>query len=580
MPLPLSRRRFLQWLAAGPGLAPALAPAWVEALPPPRDPASLAPAFTLISPAASGIHWRHTAGISAHKFEPETNGPGCAFVDYDNDGWPDIYLVNSGPCSFYRPARPLRNALYHNNRDGTFTDVTARAGVAGGGYGMGVAVGDYDGDGFPDLYVTQVGRAILYHNNGNGTFTDVTQRAGVAAPGWSTSAVWFDYDQDGRLDLFVCQFARFGPEQQTIACGNAEAGRLYCRPNVYPAAPCWLFHNNGDGTFTDVSRPSGIAAVPGKAWGVVAADVDGDGWLDLFVANDTVRNFLFLTRAAPSGGRRFVEAGALAGVGYSAFGLARSGMGVDAADYNQDGRVDLFVANLDHENFSLYRNDGGDVFTDVAPSDGIATATFLLSGWGAKFLDYDNDGVLDLLLVNGHPETSVAKIDPGVTYREPMLLLRGSAAAGHPFTSLGAAAGPAFGRRYAARGLALGDYDNDGAVDALVAVNNGPPLLLRNQAARGHHWLGLRLHGPKGNPDAIGAKVTVRAGAWRFHRYQVGGGSFMSSCDPRILLGLGSRAHVEELEIRWPGPRGPVQRLVHPPVDRYITVTHGEPGWR
>jgi hypothetical protein len=574
---PFNRRTFLQWLVAAPALTQPLAAARAFASPPAAAPPG---AFATVPAAASGIHWRHVAGLSPQKFEPETNGPGCAFVDYDNDGWPDIYLVNSGPCSFYQPPHPLRNALYHNNRDGTFTDVTARAGVGGGGYGMGVAVGDYDGDGYPDLYVTQVGRAILYHNNGDGTFSDVTARAGVAAPGWTTSAVWFDYDQDGKLDLFVGQFALFGPEQRKIRCGNAEVGRLYCRPSVYPPAPSWLFHNNGDGTFTDVSRESGIAAVPGKAWGVVAADVDGDGWLDLFVANDTVRNFLFLNRPAPGGGRRFVEAGALAGVGYSAFGLARSGMGVDAADYNQDGKIDLCVGNLDHENFSLYRNDGGNVFTDVAPTDGLATATFLISTWGAKFLDFDNDGVLDLLLANGHPETSIAKIDPGVTYREPMQLFRGSAAAGHPFHDMGAAAGPAFTQRYAARGLALGDYDNDGAVDALVAVNNAAPLLLRNQAARGRHWLGLRLRGPQGNPDALGAKVTVAGGAWRLHRFQVGGGSFMSSCDPRMVLGLGPRAELDWLEIRWPGPHGAVQRIARPPVDRYITLTHGQPGWK
>lgn len=558
-------------MAAAPGIA-ALRPG--GAIPAP-------PAFASVAPAVSGIHWRHVAGLSARKFEPETNGPGCAFVDYDNDGWPDIYLVNSGACSFYQPPQPLRNALYHNNRDGTFSDVTERAGVAGSGYGMGVAAGDYDGDGHTDLYVTGVERAILYHNNGDGTFSDVTARAGVAAPGWTTSAVWFDYDQDGRLDLFVCQFALFGPRQQEITCGNAAVGRLYCRPSVYPAAPSWLFHNNGDGTFTDVSRESGIASVPGKAWGVVAADVDGDGWLDLFVSNDTVRNFLFLNRPAPGGGRRFIESGALAGVGYSQFGLARSGMGVDAADYNQDGRMDLFVSNLDHEYFSLYRNEGGEVFTDVAASDGIASATFLLSGWGVKFLDYDNDGELDLLLANGHPETSVAKIDPGVTYQEPLLLLRQQDRPGgqRQFTNLGAAAGPVFTGRFAARGLALGDYDNDGAVDALIAVNNAAPLLLRNQAARGRHWLGLRLAGPRGNPDAVGARVTVWAGAWRMHRDQVGGGSFMSSCDPRILLGLGHRDAVDWLEVRWPGPRGAVQRIPRPPVDRYITVRHGRPGW-
>src|SRR5271157_5238449 len=288
-------------------------------------------AFTEIPPSSSGITWVHDAGKSAHKYLPESNGAGCAFLDYDNDGWMDIYLVNSGQCDFFTPPKPLRNALYRNNRDGSFTDVTEKAGVAGGGFGQGVAVGDYDRDGFPDIYVTQYGRSILYHNNGDGTFTDVTEKAGVAAPGWASSAVWFDYDNDGLPDLFVCHFVDFSKEKNK-PCGVHEDGKHhYCIPQLYQPMPSWLFHNNGDGTFTDVSKSSGIAAHLGKAWGVVASDINNDGWMDLFVTNDTTANFLFVN----NGNGKFTETGTEAGVAYSANGRPRSGMGVDAADFNE-----------------------------------------------------------------------------------------------------------------------------------------------------------------------------------------------------------------------------------------------------
>jgi len=528
------------------------------------------PDFDEISPSISGISWVHTAGLSSAMHLPETDGAGCAFLDYDNDGWMDIYLVNSGKCDFYTPPHPLRNALYRNNRDGTFTDVTEKAGVTGNAYGMGVAVGDYDNDGFPDLYVTQYAQGILYHNNGDGTFTDVTAKAGVATPGWSTSAVWFDYDNDGRLDLFVLQFAKL---DESIWCGNKLTGeRWYCRPTVYQPMPCWLFHNNGDGTFTDVSKRSGIAQFPAKGWGVVAADINNDGWMDLFIGNDTVPNFLFVNR----GKGRFEEIGALAAVGYNPFGLARSGMGVDACDYDQDGWIDLFVANIDHEMFSLYHNNRDETFTDVAPGLGIASATTLLSGMGQKFFDYDNDGNMDLLLCNGHPELNVAKMVPGVTYAEPMLLYRNT---GRGFENVSKNSGPIFSKLIAGRGLAIGDFNNDGSVDALVSVNDGAPILLRNNAGRRNHWLGLRLVGRKCNRDAVGAKVTYRAGDLERHQFKVGGGSYLSYHDPRMVLGLGQRAKLDWLEVKWPQPSGSSERFKDLPVDRYITIVEGEGKW-
>jgi len=528
--------------------------------------------FEQIPAAQSGIHWGHAAGISPEMYLPETVGAGCAFLDYDNDGWMDIYLVNSGPCDFYQPASPLRNALYRNNRDGTFTDVTEKARVAGNAYGMGVAVGDYNRDGLPDLYVTQYPRSILYRNNGDGTFTDVTAAAGVAATGWATSAVWFDYDNDGRLDLFVCRFADFDKAKNVYCGGHGPGERYYCKPNVYKPMPSWLFHNNGDGTFTDVSKESGIAASLGKAWGVVAADVDNDGWLDLFAGNDTAPNQLFFNKRG-----RFEEGGLLAGVAYNPFGAARSGMGVDAADYNQDGWLDLFVANVDHEAYSLYRNGKDGTFEDDAVPAGIGRATQLMSGWGLKFFDYNNDGDLDLLLVNGHPDTTIHAHHPEVEYREPLLLFEGD---GKSWKNVGAACGPAFSMPIAGRGLALGDFDNDGAVDALVSVNDGPPLLLRNHAARGNHWLGVKLIGTKSNIDAVGASIVYQAGDLRRRRTKVGGGSYLSSQDPRMVLGLGGRAKIDWLEVHWPQPGGSTQRFTELPIDRYITVVEGEVHWR
>lgn len=557
----VSRRNFLSGLTA-------------SALLLPRFPAVVCPdappyPFEEVPAEKSGIHWRHTSGKSPEKYLPETTGAGCAFLDFDNDGWMDIYLVNSGPCDFFIPDRPMRNALYHNNRDGTFTDVTDRAGVPGNAYGMGVAAGDYDGDGFPDLYVTQYARSILYHNNGDGTFTDVTAKAGVEAPGWGTSAVWFDYDNDGKLDLFVCRFVEFNKSKNKF-CGNLQTReRWYCIPSVYDPAPCWLFHNNGDGTFTDVSKESGIGGSLAKAWGVVAADVNDDGRMDLFVGNDTVPNFLFINQ----GNGKFEENGLLAGVGYSAYGRSRSGMGVDAADYDQDGWMDLFVANVDHEMYSLYHNNKDGTFTDMAQATGIASTTRMMSGWGLKFFDYDNDGELDLLLCDGHPDDRIDGRVFGVKYLEPMLLFRNT---GKNFENVSAQSGPIFSRPIAGRGLALGDFNNDGAVDVLVAVNNDAPILLRNNAGRENHWLGVKLVGKKANRDAVGAKIVYKSGELQRTREKVGGGSYLSSHDPRVVLGIGARTSMDWIEIRWPLPSARVDRFENPPIDRYITIVEGE----
>ena len=549
-------------------LSGAFCPALISSL---SASSSISPnAFQEVPPAKSGINWVHTAGKSPQKYLPETSGAGCAFLDYDNDGWMDIYLVNSGPSEFYNPPRPLGNALYHNNRDGTFTDVTEKAGVAGGGYGMGCAVGDYDGDGFSDLYVTQVGRSILYRNNGDGTFTDVTAKAGVAAPGWNSSAVWFDYDNDGRLDLFVCQFAEF---DRSLPCGlDPDGTHHYCIPRIFNPRPSRLFHNNGDGTFSDVSKQTGIAGHLGKAWGVVATDLDNDGWMDLFVANDTVANFLFMNR-----GGHFEEVGLAADVAYSVDGRARSGMGVDSADFDEDGWMDLFVANIDEEIFSLYHNNHDRTFDDVSMPLGIGMSTRWMSGWGLKFFDYDNDGNLDLIVANGFPDDLVDQVSHQVTYREPLLLFRND---GRSFRDVSRESGPVFSKSFPARGLALGDFNNDGAVDVLVSNNDAPPLLLVNNAAKNNHWLGVRLIGRKCNVDAIGARLSFQAGDLKRSHMKVGGGSFLSSHDPRIVLGIGSNAKVNFAEVRWPPPSGLVQRFTNLPVDRYITIVEGREEWQ
>ena len=539
-----------------------------QALPEPVYP------FEEIASSTSGISWKHVAGKSPEKYLPETTGAGCAFLDFDNDGWMDIYLVNSGKCDFFTPTQPLRNALYRNNRDGTFTDVTVKAGVEGGGFGQGVAVGDYDGDGFPDLYVTQYGRSILYHNNGNGTFTDVTEKAGVAAPGWASSAVWFDYDNDGRLDLFVCRFVDFDKAKSKDCHAGEDAKRGYCIPHLYKPMASWLFHNNGDGTFTDVSKSSGIGNVLGKAWGVVATDINNDGRMDLFVANDTVANFLFVNR----GEGKFEEVGTTAGIAYSSEGRPRSGMGLDSADIDEDGWMDLFVANIDHEMFSLYRNNHDETFDDLANATGIGAATKLMSGWGLKFFDYDNDGNLDLFLANGNPDDLIEELTQNqVRYREPMILFHNN---GRKWENVSTSSGPVFSKFFSARGLAVGDFDNDGALDMLVSVNDDAPILLHNKVGPQNHWLGISLVGTRANRDAVGARVTYQAGELKRSRMKVGGGSYLSSHDPRMVLGFGQQPKIAWLEVRWPRPSTLVERFTDLPVNRYVTIVEGTGKWK
>lgn len=525
------------------------------------------PLFIQVPSSQSKITWVHDNGHSEMRHLPETCGGGGLLFDFDNDGWLDIYLVNSGPSDFFTPKTRIRNALYRNNHDGTFIDVTEKAGVACGKmghFGMGAAAGDFDGDGWQDLYVTNYGRNVLFRNNGNGTFTDVTDKTGVAAPNWSTCAVWFDYDNDARLDLFVSSFVDYSSNGK-IFCGDNRIGkRYYCVPRVFKPRSSFLFHNEGGGKFSDVSQASGIAASQGKSFGVVATDVNNDGLQDLFVANDTLANFLFVNK----GKGKFEEIGLLSGVAYSDSGAPRSGMGVDAADYDADGWQDLFVANIDQELFSLYQNQKDLTFVDK-PGE-IGQATRLLSGWGLKFFDYDNDGDPDLILANGHPDDMVEIQSLRVKYKEPLLMFENI---NGQYKNVSAVSGDAFSKDWPARGLSVGDYDNDGDLDVLIINNGDAPVLLKNEGGNRNNWAGLQLVTTKSNPGAVGAIITWEAGGVKRSRLKTSGGSYLSSHDPREILGLGQATKLDALEIKWPS--GQVDKLTNLQINKYTRVVEG-----
>ena len=524
--------------------------------------------FTDIASQA-GIRFLHDNGATPEKYLIETMGGGCGWIDFDQDGFLDVYLVNSAATAAYKPKRPLSSALYRNNGDGTFSDVTERAGVGASGlFGMGVAAGDYDGDGFPDLLVLGYGRSILYHNNGNGTFSDVTARAGVENRGrWASSAAWFDYDRDGKLDLVIANYVDWTPDNN-FYCGDRGPGmRSYCHPDVYHGQPAALFHGNGDGTFTDVSDSSGVGAQPGNGLGVVTFDYDNDGWQDIFIANDGMPNHLFRNE----GNGAFREVAYRFGVAVSSDGQTEAGMGVDAADITGADRQDLFVTHLDLQLGRLYRNLGDQGFDDYTLLSGIGYDTYNLSGFGARFLDYDNDGARDLFVANGHVLDNIERYRTNTRYREPKLMFRNIGRG--RFENMSLRLGPGMQAPRVSRGAAAGDFDNDGDVDILISNNGERPQLLRNDGGNANHWLEILLIGTKSNRDAVGARVKLTAGDLVQYEQRKGGMSYQSAQDPRLHFGLGRHAEVDELEVEWPS--GIVTKLGKLQADQIIAVKEG-----
>ena len=517
----------------------------------------------------AGLKFRYLSSHTAKKYLPETMGAGAALFDYDNDGRLDIFLVNGAPIEDPTPKGTIPkktgpeywNRLYRQKADGTFEDVTQKAGLEGVGYGMGVAVGDYDNDGFEDLYVTAYGGNRLYHNNGDGTFRDVTEKAGVGGSGWSSSAAWVDLDNDGFLDLVVLRYLQWDFED--IWCGeHREGSRAYCHPDYFKAAVPLVYHNNGNGTFTEVAQKIGLAK-PAKGLGIAIADYDRDGHIDLFFANDSMLEHLYHNK----GDGTFEEVGLLAGVAADIDGHTYAGMGVDFSDYDNDGWPDIIVTDLANQRYALYHNNGDGTFNYSSPAAGISRMTMTHSGWGVRLFDFDNDGRKDLLIAQGHDLDTIERTSPNLRYREPMLLARNM---GKEFQDVTASAGAALGEPYVWRGLATGDLDNDGRLDAVVTANDGPVRVLHNETANANHWILLKLTGHKSNRDAIGAAVSITTASGAQYATVTTASSYLSSGDKRVHFGLGKASVVESIEIRWPS--GIVQSLKDVAADRVVQI--------
>jgi enediyne biosynthesis protein E4 len=517
----------------------------------------------------SGITFQYQSSHTSRKYLLETMGSGVALFDYDNDGRLDIFLVNGAHLNDPTPRGSIPqksgpaywNRLYHQKPDGTFEDVTEKAGLQGAGYGFGVAVGDYDNDGYEDLYVTAYGGNRLYHNNGDGTFSDVTQRAGVAGGGWSTGAAWVDLDGDGFLDLVVLRYLDWDFED--LWCGPHEQGhRAYCHPDLFkPIAPL-VYHNNHDGTFSEVSEKIGMSKL-GKGLGLSIADYDRDGHIDLFVANDSVPEFLFHNK----GDGTFEDVAEQAGTAFDCDGHVFAGMGVDFTDYDNDGWPDIMVTDLGGQGYVLYRNNGDGSFSYTSSAVGIRQLSLPHSGWGMRLFDFDNDGWKDLLVVQGHVNDLIEQFRPELRYREPMMLARYS---GSGFVDISRNSGPIFQHSSAARGLSVGDIDNDGRLDVVVSTNEGPAYVLHNETLTQNHWLMLKLVGHKSNRDAIGAEVRVITADRQQMATVTTAGSYLSSSDKRVHFGLGQAKLVDTIEIRWPS--GIHQTIRHVLADQILKV--------
>jgi enediyne biosynthesis protein E4 len=503
--------------------------------------------FTNVT-AAAGIHFQHNSGAYGGKLLPETLGSGCAFLDYDRDGWQDILLVNGMDWPGHQKQRSTMK-LYRNNRNGTFSDVTKAAGLDIEMYGMGAAVGDYNNDGFPDIFISCVGQSRLFRNTGKGTFVDVTKASGLLGrQGFSTSALWFDYDRDGLLDLFVCNYVRWSPEHD-VFCSLDGTHKSYCTPEAYRGDTCWLFHNRGNGTFEDVTAASGIFDSSSKSLGVAMFDYDGDGWPDLLVANDTQPNKLY--KNLRNG--KFKDVGVEAGLAFSTDGKARAGMGVDTGDFENSGKAGVAITNFDNEMIGLYQQTGTAAYDDIAIPSGLGAASRSSLGFGCAFFDANLDGWLDLAVANGHIDETVRNIRGNVGYAQaPQLFLNER---GGKFRDVAAEVGGGFATPIVGRGLAYGDFDGDGNLDLLLTTNNGPAYLYRNDLSNGNRSIRLQLVGTKSNRDAIGAIVKIFAGGMMQSRVVRGGSSYLSQSELPVTFGVGKSEKIERVTIDWPSGR-------------------------
>jgi len=503
---------------------------------------------------SSGLRFLHRNSATSNKYLMETMTGGVAIFDYDQDGWLDVFFVNGAKLKDPHPDAEVPdksspefwNRLFRNNHDGTFTDVTQKAGLQGRGYGMGVAAADYDNDGFTDLFVTNFGDCILYHNNGDGTFADVTARAKIKVDGWPTSAGFFDYDRDGYLDLFVCRYVQYS-FSGNIYCGDKKPGaRAYCHPDNFKPVSNVLLKNNGDGTFTDVSQSSRIKASEGKGLGVAFADFNNDGFLDISVANDSYQQFLFKN----NGDGTFTETGVIAGVGYTEDGKTFAGMGTDFVDLDDDGFPDIVTTALSNESYAFFHNNGDESFTYATLVSNLGEITRLFAGWGLHIFDYDNDGSKDLFLANGHVMDNIAFTQPHLSYMQKPLLLK---SAGKKFVDVSSSSGSVFTQVWASRGAAFGDLDNDGDLDIVVSNCDGPAYFVRNEGGNRNHWIGLELRGVKSNRDGIGARVILTTGSGKVqYNHATSTASYLSANDKRVFFGLGEETKAKQIQILWP----------------------------
>jgi enediyne biosynthesis protein E4 len=518
--------------------------------------------FTDITKAA-GINFVHNNGAFGNKFLPESLGPGCAFIDYDNDGYPDILLINGQDWPGHGQKKSTLK-LYHNDHNGKFTDVTAKAGLAISMYGMGAAIADYDNDGFDDIFVTALGQSHLFHNNGNGTFTDATAKAGMSGINeFSTSAAWVDYDKDGRLDLLVANYVQWTPATD-IHCTMDGTHKSYCTPESYNGVSARLWHNLGNGKFEDVTQKSGLYNKSAKTLGIAILDYNGDGWPDLLLSNDTQPNKLYLNNHNGT----FTETGITAGIAFSEDGIARAGMGVDAADYDHSGRPSIIVTNFSNQMMALYHNEGNGLFVDEAPRTAIGRASLLTLGFGCFFFDYDLDGWPDIFVANGHIENEIEKIQKQIKYRQPPHLFHNSK--GHGFEKATESVGPAFNTPRVARGAAYADIDNDGDLDLLITTNGGAPVLLRNDGGNRNHSLRVKLQGTRSNRNGIGAIVRVESGDSKQWQMMRSGSSYLSQSELVLTFGIGELTSASVVKVEWPS--GQVDTFNNVPTGQTITL--------